>query len=87
MLGDMRVSGGYIELEGHILNTNANSEIELLGGYAEIDVNNHTDLDIKILGLDASARGKGTLIIRDKAQGSTDNPLVTTYVKDETVFP
>ncbi|GAM76384.1 flagellar hook-length control protein fliK [Vibrio ishigakensis] len=31
VVGDMRVSGGYIELEGHILNTNTNSEIELLG--------------------------------------------------------
>ncbi|WP_117236182.1 LEPR-XLL domain-containing protein [Vibrio maerlii] len=85
VVGDMRVSGGYIELNGHILNTNENSEIELLGGYAEIEVNNNTDLDIKILGLDASQRGKGTLILRDKAQAnSSGEALVTTYIKDET---
>ncbi|CAM2780863.1 LEPR-XLL domain-containing protein [Vibrio rarus] len=83
VVGDMRVSGGYIELEGHILNTNTNSEIELLGGYADIDVVNSTDLDVKILGLDASQRGQGTLIIRDKAKGTSDNPLETTYIKDE----
>ncbi|MBL4832198.1 MAG: hypothetical protein JKY55_20255, partial [Aliivibrio sp.] len=84
VVGDMRVSGGYIELNGHILNTNSNSNIELLGGYAEITVNNHTDLDVKILGLDASQRGKGTLIIRDKAQADgSGNALVTTYHKDK----
>ncbi len=84
VVGDMRVSGGYIELNGHILNTNSNSNIELLGGYAEITVNNHTDLDVKILGLDASQRGKGTLIIRDKAQAdNSGNALVTTYNKDK----
>jgi Ca2+-binding RTX toxin-like protein len=83
VIGDMRVSGGYIKLEGHILNTNSNSEIELLGGYAEIDVTNETSLAIKILGLDASQRGEGTLIIRDKAQGTSENPLETIYKKDE----
>ncbi|WP_261817079.1 LEPR-XLL domain-containing protein [Vibrio gallicus] len=83
VVGDMRVSGGYIELEGHILNTNSNSEIELLGGYAKIDVVNNTDLDITIMGLDASQRGKGTLIIRDKAKGTSDNPIETIYTKDE----
>ncbi|MGC9462191.1 hypothetical protein, partial [Vibrio genomosp. F10] len=76
-------SGGYIELNGHILNTNKNSEIELLGGYGEIEVNNKTDLDVKILGLDASQRGKGTLIIRDKAKADGHgNAKVTSYEKD-----
>lgn len=83
VVGDMRVNGGYIELEGHILNTNNNSNIELLGGYAEIDVTNNTSLDVKILGLDASQRGKGTLIIRDKAKGTSANPKVTKYIKDK----
>ncbi|GAM76385.1 hypothetical protein JCM19241_3922 [Vibrio ishigakensis] len=50
--------------------------------YAEIDVINNTDLDVKIMGLDASQRGKGTLIIRDKAKGSSDNPVETIYTKD-----
>ncbi|WP_315980889.1 hypothetical protein [Aliamphritea spongicola] len=83
VVGDMRVTGGYIKLEGHILNTNNNSQIELLGGYGEINVVNNTSLDVKILGLDASQRGEGTLIIRDKAKGTSANPQETIYKKDE----
>ncbi|WP_261842146.1 LEPR-XLL domain-containing protein [Aliamphritea ceti] len=82
VVGDMRVTGGYIKLEGHILNTNSNSQIELLGGYGEINVVNNTSLDVKILGLDASQRGEGTLIIRDKAKGTSANPQETIYKKD-----
>ncbi|NOI65300.1 LEPR-XLL domain-containing protein [Vibrio sp. 99-8-1] len=83
VVGDMRVSGGYIRLEGNIMNTNKNSQIELLGGYAGIEVINNTQLDVKIMGLDASQRGEGTLIIKDKSKSRDGEILETIYTKSK----
>ena len=79
---EIRVSGGYIELEGHMLNTGA-GEIRVLGGYGKISVTNNTAYDVVVHSLDASQRGEGTLVIKDKAKGTSENPHVTIYTKDE----
>ncbi|EAR60225.1 type I secretion target repeat protein [Oceanospirillum sp. MED92] len=81
LVGELRVSGGYVSLTGHILNTNQNSNIEVLGGYGEIKVTNNTSLDIALQGLDASTRGAGILIINDKAKGTSADPFTTIYEK------
>ncbi|WP_295882586.1 calcium-binding protein [uncultured Thiohalocapsa sp.] len=76
---EIRVSGGYIDLTGHILSSSP-GEIRLLGGYGEIDITNHTAFDLVVdQALDASSRGEGTLIIKDKAQGGADGLPATIY--------
>ncbi|MHC4618339.1 MAG: hypothetical protein ACYTEQ_11370 [Planctomycetota bacterium] len=75
---ELRVSGGFIELEGHILNT-GNGEIRLLGGYANINITNETSYDLVINRLDASQRGAGTLVIIDKAKDSVSDQTATIY--------
>src|SRR4051812_36282287 len=79
---DLRVSGGYIELDAHITNT-GKGEIRLLGGYADITVNNPTGYDTLLKGLDASQKGAGTLIINDRSQADAHHTAtyVTMYEK------
>ena len=82
VIEEVRVSGGFVDLTGHIANTR-NGEIRLLGGYAKIDIDNHTSRDVVIKRIDASQRGDGTLIIKDLAKGGTpQNPNFTIYRKD-----
>jgi hypothetical protein len=78
IIDEMRVSGGLIELTGHILNTGA-GEIRVLGGYGNINVVNTTPYDLVLNRLDASQRGAGTLVIIDKAKGGISNPTATIY--------
>ncbi|MCS7045434.1 MAG: pre-peptidase C-terminal domain-containing protein, partial [Gemmataceae bacterium] len=74
---EVKVSGGYIEIHGHVVNT-GKGEIRLLGGYGNIQINNTTNYDIVLKRLDASQRGAGKLILRDKAYGPA---YVTLYEK------
>lgn len=75
---EITTGGGYVDLTGHILSSSP-GEIRVLGGYADIDVTNNTDYSLKIKGLDASTRGTGTLIIKDKTVGGSENPKATIY--------
>ncbi|BCS96179.1 hypothetical protein DSLASN_18110 [Desulfoluna limicola] len=79
-VSELKTSGGYIELFGNILNTGT-GEIRLLGGYASVEINNTTDFDLVVNRLDVSQRGKGTLIIQDKANGA---PVVSGIDADTT---
>ena len=83
VIEELRVSGGYIELEGNILSTGT-GEIRILGGYGDIGIDNDTGLpyDLVLNRLDASQRGAGTLLIIDKAK---DTYSGNTVVSDETV--
>ncbi|MCK9231001.1 MAG: hypothetical protein M0P18_10020, partial [Syntrophales bacterium] len=83
LIDELRVSGGYVDLTGHILNT-GNGEIRVLGGYGQIYIENKTPYDVVLERLDASARGAGVLIIKDKAKGTSDNPAATIYQMTET---
>jgi len=80
ILEELRVSGGFIDITGHILNS-ANGEIRVLGGYGDINVTNNTPYDLVIKRLDVSQRGDGTLVLKDKAKGTSANPFVTIYQK------
>ena len=80
LIDEVRASGGDIELRGHLLNT-GKGEVRLLSGYSAINVANSSNYDIEILGLDVSQRGAGTLIMADKAKGSSSDPQVTMYEK------
>ena len=79
---EVRVSGGIVELEGHILNT-ASGEIRLLGGFGNIDITNSTGFDMVVNRVDASQRGGGTLLINDKAKVTGNSPFVTIYQKTD----
>ncbi|MCA9066353.1 MAG: hypothetical protein KDA96_24970, partial [Planctomycetaceae bacterium] len=78
LLKEVRVSGGNVQLTGHILSTGSGT-IRVLNGYGNITVNNLTSVDIEVERLDASQRGSGTLLLADKAKGTSANPAVTLY--------
>ncbi|MCA9065976.1 MAG: hypothetical protein KDA96_23065, partial [Planctomycetaceae bacterium] len=78
LLKEVRVSGGNVQLTGHILSTGGGT-IRVLNGYGNINVNNQTSVDIEIERLDVSQRGSGTLLLADKAKGTSANPAVTLY--------
>jgi hypothetical protein len=78
VVDEMRVSGGKIEMTGHILNTGT-GEIRVLGGYGNINITNNTSYDLVLNRLDASQRGAGELVIIDKAKGGSENPTATMY--------
>ena len=46
----------------------ANGRIRSLGGYGEIEVVNNTDYNLVVKDLDASRRGAGVVLIKDKAK-------------------
>ena len=80
---ELFVEGGFIDLEGNISNTR-NGELRVLSGYADIDITNDTDYDLIIKRIDASRRGTGKLIIKDKfktdsANDFDTNPYTTIY--------
>ena len=66
------VTGGFVELDGHITSTTEAGQIEVLGGYGTISITNTTSYDVAINGLDASQPGTGTLLINDTAYGTPD---------------
>jgi len=74
---EVQVSGGYIEIHGHVINT-GKGEIRLLGGYGNITIDNTTAYDVVIKRLDASQSGAGKLIIQDDAKGPA---YITLYEK------
>ncbi len=76
----LRVRGGYVDLTGHILNA-GNGLIKVLGGHADFNIVNLTAYALVINRIDDSQPGQGTLIIKDKAKGTTTNPYVTLYQK------
>ncbi|MCP4887379.1 MAG: hypothetical protein GY904_12290, partial [Planctomycetaceae bacterium] len=84
---ELSPSGGYVDLEGHIMNTR-NGKIIVSSGYPDIDIiNNMTfasgqDVELVIKRIDASTRGTGKLIIKDKAKGMTSG-FIETFVWDE----
>ncbi|TFH17573.1 MAG: hypothetical protein E4H02_02555, partial [Lentisphaerales bacterium] len=65
-VNELRTSGGYIELFGHLLNTGY-GEIKVLGGYPAITINNTTAFDVAFERIDVSQQGTGILILVDKA--------------------
>ncbi|MDZ4169923.1 MAG: hypothetical protein U1E26_09770, partial [Coriobacteriia bacterium] len=85
---ELATSGGYVEIFGKVLNTNA-GRIRVLGGYSTIMVSNETTCDVQLNRLDASRRGAGKLFIYDEEGGSPTgvdhavptpgSPYVTVY--------
>jgi len=87
---EIRVGGGRVDLTGNLLNTGS-GEIQVLDGYGDIQINNNTPYDIAIERIDASQRGGGTLVLKDKAKApSTYNFTTsngnTSIAKDQTVL-
>ena len=77
---ELRVSGGFVDITGHILNT-ANGEIRALGAYANVNITNDTIYDVVVRRLDVSQRGVGTIVLKDKAKGTSADPQETIYQK------
>ena len=78
IVADMKVSGGYVYLHGNIVNT-GNGEIDCLGGYANVTINNTTSYTMVLNNLDNSSEGSGTLVINDVSTG-----IVSTYIDNGT---
>jgi hypothetical protein len=68
IVNELSVSGGYVDLTGNITNTR-NGEIQVLGDYATVKIDNQFDYDMQVNRLDTSQRGDGTIIIKDLAKG------------------
>ena len=66
------VTGGFVELDGHVTSTTEAGQIKVLGGYGTISITNTTSYDVALNGLDASQPGTGTLLINDSAYGTPD---------------
>ena len=64
----VRIGGGFISLTGAVAST-ALGQIDVLGGYGHITVNNSTNVPVDLEGLDDSQSGAGTLLINDTAKG------------------
>lgn len=67
---ELQVSGGYIEMHGHVINT-GKGEIRVLGGFGNITVHNYTPYDLVLKRLDASKRGAGKLVLNDTSRGAS----------------
>ncbi|MCH2131347.1 MAG: hypothetical protein MK179_19560 [Pirellulaceae bacterium] len=71
ILDPVRARGGYVSLEGHILNT-AKGSIKALGGFSHADITNNSTADLVIKKIDVSQRGMGEIAIYDYSRPSTD---------------
>ncbi len=77
----LAIRGGYVELFGQIINTGS-GKIIALDGFGEIEIDNQTDLDLVIKGLDTGLGMPGTVVITDTAKkkpGSENVYTVTRY--------
>ncbi len=86
LVKEVRVSGGNVQLTGHILSTGAGT-VRVLDGYGNISIDNQTPYDISIERLDSSQRGAGILLIADKAKGTSTNPLANILTQDGVYSP
>ncbi|WP_236626059.1 dockerin type I domain-containing protein [Rhodopirellula baltica] len=85
VIDEQRVSGGFVDLTGHITNTR-NGEIRVLSDYAKIHIDNQTDIDLEVNRLDVSRRGEGTVIIKDLSGATAADPKVTLYQREGDVI-
>jgi len=73
-LEGVRVQGGYMQLFGEILSTGG-GKLKVLDGYGRIKVDNATDRQLVVNGLDTGNGIEGTLLITDTARMvSTEDP-------------
>lgn len=77
-VSEVRVTGGDVTLEGHVLNT-GNGEIRVLGGYGKIAIDNQTSYDIALQRVDASHKGAGVLTIADKTKPQADGSATVSF--------
>ena len=83
-INDVRVQGGYIELNGHIMNTSTKTgELKVADGYGRLNVTNNSEFDIVFNDIDIGEKISGRIKITDTAQKGTDgNYLTTTYTRN-----
>ncbi|NLB17243.1 MAG: hypothetical protein GX825_00540, partial [Syntrophomonadaceae bacterium] len=84
VMDPLAVRGGYIELFGQIISTGS-GKITALDGFGRINVNNQTDYDLIIKGLDTGIGTPGTIVITDTAKKKPGNDnafLVTRYKRN-----
>ncbi|QCB46258.1 leukotoxin LktA family filamentous adhesin [Hydrogenophaga sp. PAMC20947] len=85
-LGGVRVQGGYIEIFGQIINTNAagGGNLRVLDGYGQVKIDNESSLPMWVNLLDTGKGVKGQINITDirglKADG-TPNIVTSTYTR------
>ncbi len=83
-LDGIDVSGGYMSLTGHIMNTGG-GRLNVLSGYGKIDITNNLPYDLVVNGLDAGKGVNGTLKITDlNYEDANGVPLTSTYTYSPT---
>ncbi|MDP2084687.1 MAG: hypothetical protein Q8K20_05785, partial [Gemmobacter sp.] len=76
---ELRPAGGYVDITGHVMNTR-NGKIIVHGGYPDIRITNAMVFatggqpELVVHRMDASQRGEGLLIIKDKAKDPVGAP-------------
>jgi len=78
---EVKTSGGYVELIGHIANTGY-GDIRVLGGYPTINITNSTSIDLALNRINISERGTGTLLLVDYSAGNPDTSTKATHSSD-----
>ena len=79
-LAGVQVQGGYIELFGQILNTNAaGGELRVLDGYGKVKVENKTNLALVVNTLDTGRGTKGEINITNILGVNADGSLNVDY--------
>ncbi|MBT6725115.1 MAG: hypothetical protein HOB20_17940, partial [Planctomycetaceae bacterium] len=82
---DLRVEGGHISLTGKIMST-SQGKVEVLGGYSDINITNHSSYDLVLEQIDGASRGAGTVVIIDTAKPSGGREHTTTlYQRNDQV--
>ena len=64
LVSPTRITGGDVEITGNVVNT-GNGQINVLGGYGNVNITNDTPYAIEVQQLDVSSPGTGTLLIND----------------------
>ena len=75
----VQVQGGYIQLNGQIVNTNPDGGLlRVLDGYGQIKIDNQTLLPIWVNQLNTGSGAQGTVVINDIQDGPSGQQVVTT---------
>lgn len=88
VLADVSVSGGRLELYGHILNTGgAHGKLTVLDGYGRVNITNESAYDLVVGNVFNENEVHGIIKITDTAFSATDSQgnkqyLVTEYTRD-----
>lgn len=82
VMDSVEVSGGYMELTGHILST-GNGQLNVLDGYSQVRITNNSSYQLSLNTIDIGMETHGTLRINDvRTSGNQQYVWSTVYTRD-----